>query len=56
MSSINLLLRVNLLIVDELGYLPMVKQRANLSFRLGPRRYEKGPVILTFNKLFQRSF
>lgn len=41
-----------LLIVDEIGYLPIDRQGANLFFQLISRRYERGPVILTSNQSF----
>jgi len=40
------------LIVDEIGYLPLERQEASLFFRLVARRYEKGSIILTSNKGF----
>jgi DNA replication protein DnaC len=41
-----------LLIVDEIGYLPIDRQGANLFFQLVTRRYERGPMILTSNQSF----
>ena len=41
-----------LLIVDEIGYLPIDRTGANLFFQLISRRYEKGPMILTSNQSF----
>ncbi len=41
-----------LLILDEIGYLPIDRQGANLFFQLISRRYERGPVILTSNQSF----
>jgi DNA replication protein DnaC len=35
------------LIIDEIGYLPIERQGANLFFQLISRRYERGPMILT---------
>jgi len=40
------------LIIDEMGYLPMSRDEAGLFFRLLTRRYEKASVILTSNKSF----
>jgi DNA replication protein DnaC len=45
--------RVDLLILDELGYLPMDPRRANLFFQLISRLYEHGSIILTTNKPFE---
>ncbi len=41
-----------LLIIDEIGYLPIDQAGANLFFQLISRRYEKGPLILTSNQSF----
>jgi DNA replication protein DnaC len=41
-----------LLLIDEIGYLPIDRQGANLFFQLISRRYERGPVILTSNQSF----
>jgi len=40
------------LILDEIGYLPMTREEASLFFRLLNRRYEKASIILTSNKGF----
>ena len=41
-----------LLILDELGYLPLGREEASLFFRLLVRRYERGSLIVTSNKSF----
>jgi DNA replication protein DnaC len=41
-----------LLIVDEIGYLPVDRTGANLFFQLISRRYERGPMVLTSNQSF----
>jgi len=41
-----------LLVVDEIGYLPIERIGANLFFQLISRRYERGPMILTSNQSF----
>ena len=41
-----------LLIIDEIGYLPVDRQAATLFFQLISRRYERGPMILTSNQSF----
>lgn len=41
-----------LLILDELGYLPLSHPEASLIFRLVARRYERGSLIVTSNKSF----
>ena len=44
--------RPALLIVDEIGYLPLPKEGASLFFQLVSARYEKGAMILTSNRSF----
>lgn len=39
-----------LLIIDELGYLPLERTSANLFFQLVARRYERGSILLTTNQ------
>jgi DNA replication protein DnaC len=41
-----------LLLIDEIGYLPIDRVGANLFFQLISRRYERGPMILTSNQSF----
>lgn len=41
-----------LLIIDEIGYLPMGREQANLFFQVVTRRYERGAMILTSNLTF----
>lgn len=45
--------RVDLLIVDELGYLPMDARRANLFFQLVAARYTKAALLITTNVPFE---
>jgi DNA replication protein DnaC len=40
------------LIVDEIGYLPLSREEASLFFRLVVRRYERASLIVTSNKSF----
>ena len=44
--------RFALLIVDEIGYLPVTPGGGNLFFQLVNARYEKGAMILTSNRGF----
>jgi len=39
-----------LLIIDELGYLPLLDEAANYLFHVVSRRYEHGSIILTTNR------
>ena len=41
-----------LLIVDEIGYLPMTREQANLFFQVIAARYERGSLIVTSNLSF----
>ncbi len=41
-----------LLIIDEIGYLPMSRDQANLFFQVIAKRYEKGAMLLTSNLPF----
>lgn len=46
--------KYKLLIIDEVGYLPIDKQGANLFFQLIARRYEKNSTIVTTNQAFSK--
>lgn len=48
------LTRIDLLIIDELGYLSLSKQTAKLFFQLVAKRYETGSIIVTTNKPFDQ--
>ena len=50
--KMRILLRPKLLIVDEVGYLPLDRQAANYFFELVSRRYERGSIVLTSNKSY----
>jgi DNA replication protein DnaC len=43
-----------LLVLDELGYLPLDKLGADLLFQIVSQRYERGSIVLTTNKPFKR--
>jgi len=43
-----------LLILDELGYLPIDKQGADLLFQVIGGRYERGSILLTTNRTFKQ--
>jgi len=50
-ARMRFLLRTSLLIIDELGYLPLDRQASNLLFQLISRRYEQAAsIILTSNR------
>jgi DNA replication protein DnaC len=51
-TKMRILLRPKLLVIDEVGYLPLDQQAANWFFELVSRRYEKGSIVLTSNKSY----
>ena len=46
-------IRPDLLVMDELGYLPIDKHGADLLFQIISHRYERGSIVLTTNKAFK---
>lgn len=46
--------KYKILIIDEIGYLPIDKQGANLLFQLIAKRYEKNSTIITTNQMFSK--
>jgi DNA replication protein DnaC len=46
------LCKPKLLILDEMGYVPLDRRTAQFLFRLISRRYQKGSIILTSNKSY----
>ena len=53
-DKLRVLAKYKLLIIDEIGYLSMDLQGANLFFQLITRRYEKVSTIFTSNKTFSQ--
>lgn len=51
-ERIRFLCRPQLLVVDEIGYLPVVAGGGNLFFQLVNARYERGAMILNSNRGF----
>jgi DNA replication protein DnaC len=49
-DQISFYAKPKLLVVDELGYLPLEKQTAHLFFQLVSRRYERGSMLITTNQ------
>lgn len=49
-ERLKLLTQAKLLIIDEIGYIPIDRQGANLFFQLISRRYEKGSILVTSNQ------
>lgn len=50
--SLKQLVYPKVLIIDEIGYLPLSQNEASLFFRLVVRRYERASLIITSNKSF----
>lgn len=46
-------LQPRLLVVDELGYLPIDKHGADLLFQIISERYERGALIITSNRAYK---
>ena len=46
-------LRPSLLIIDELGFLPIDKHGADLLFQIISERYERAPVVITTNRAYK---
>lgn len=53
-SKIKHFCKYELLIIDEIGYLPIEKQGSNLFFQLIAKRYEKHSTIITTNINFNK--
>ena len=43
----------SLLILDELGYLPIDKNGSDLLFQIISQRYERGSIVITTNRVFK---
>jgi len=46
-------LKPSVLLLDELGYLPIDKNGADLLFQIISERYERGSIIITTNRVFK---
>lgn len=53
-DKLKTLSKYKLLIIDEVGYLPIDTEAANMLFQLINKRYEKNSTIITTNKSFSR--
>jgi len=47
-------LKPAVLILDELGYLPIDKTGADLLFQIISQRYERGSIVVTSNRVFKK--
>jgi DNA replication protein DnaC len=46
-------LKPGLLVIDELGYLPIDKYGADLLFQIISQRYERAPMVITTNRAYK---
>lgn len=53
-DKLKTLSKYKLLIIDEIGYLPIDIESANMLFQLINKRYEKNSTIITTNKPFSK--
>jgi DNA replication protein DnaC len=52
-QALKTYVRPQLLLLDELGYLPIDKRGADLLFQVVAARYESGSIVLTTNRAFR---
>jgi DNA replication protein DnaC len=52
-KALKTYVRPSLLLLDELGYLPIDKREADLLFQVVAARYETGSIVLTTNRPFR---
>jgi len=52
-SELRRYMKPTLLIVDELGYLPIDKHGADLLFQIISQRYERAPMVITTNRTYK---
>lgn len=53
-KALKIYVAPRLLLIDELGYLPMDKRGADLLFQIISARYERGPIIITTNTTYKQ--
>ncbi len=53
-QELNKYLKPTLIVLDEIGYLPIDKTGADLLFQIISQRYERGSIILTSNRVFKK--
>src|SRR5262245_25498474 len=51
--EISRYLKPRLLVIDELGYLPIDKHGADLLFQIISQRYEQAPMVITTNRAYK---
>jgi DNA replication protein DnaC len=53
LQALRVYVRPQVLLLDELGYLPIDKRGADLLFQVVAARYEAGSIVLTTNRAFR---
>ncbi len=53
-QTLSKYLRPTVIILDEIGYLPIDKTGADLLFQIISQRYERGSIVLTSNRVFKK--
>lgn len=53
-QELNKYLKPTLVVLDEIGYLPIDKTGADLLFQIISKRYEQGSIVLTSNRVFKK--
>lgn len=53
-ADLNRYVRPRVLLIDELGYLPIDKSGADLLFQIISQRYERGSTVITTNRVFRK--
>ena len=53
-SELRKYLAPSLLVLDEIGYLPIDQRGADLLFQVISARYERGSIVITTNKAFKQ--
>ena len=53
-TDLGKFLRPKVLLLDELGYLPIDKSGADLLFQIISQRYERGSTIITTNRVYKK--
>jgi len=53
-KALKIYVAPRLLLIDELGYLPMDKRGADLLFQVISARYERSPIIITTNTTYKQ--
>ena len=53
-QGLNRYIKPRVLVLDELGYLPIDKTGADLLFQIVSQRYERGATVITTNRVYRK--